>query len=391
MVITSLFLAAKLDPQLSWLEKYIAASASIANIHLPDFCTIDPPADPGLSGTDLIAILVLGNSNPDPGPMQRLAQLIERGLWNALCQCTSGGPPTVTVPTTPPSGAPDVNPPAVPGVPTIGDCYTNAFVGGAISNGFNPGYYTTGSRSSTPTRQPLPSGATNVKTCGQAYTPGAVPYDTTLGFQFWNAAGTSLGIGVLVDVGPTGNPPGAPTSQCKTQAIPAGAVAFDLYQSDGDGAGKTGNWDAQWSISCGGLSGSASTPCCPPDDIAAGLLTSIYQMVTLIQRQLVPFASIHGASHAGLSGNGSISVFGLQAVKVDISSAPGRVGEVDGEPVTLWDVGWINLGTADGFGPRQFITSDPFLLQPVPGNVTVIGYSIPDDVTVTITEIVREF
>ena len=112
--------------------------------------------------------------------------------------------------------------------------------------------------------------------------------------------------------------------------------------------------------------------------------------MNLIQRQLAPFAYVHGTVHTGISGNGQLAVSGLLGVAVDVTTLPARAGRTSGDPDQLYDVGWINVGTADGFGPRQFISSNPFILRPVPGDMTLIGYSIPADVVVTITELVRE-
>jgi hypothetical protein len=61
-----------------------------------------------------------------------------------------------------------------------------------------------------------------------------------------------------------------------------------------------------------------------------------------------------------------------------------------GDPNRIYDVGWVNVGTPDGWQEPQYITSNPFVIQPVSGDVTVVGYSIPHDVTVTITELIRE-
>lgn len=389
VIITATIAAASLAPELLWLDPYIAASATLLNLHLPDFCTVDPPADPGLSGLDLIAILTLGNANPDPGPMQRLGQLIERGLWPILCKCTSGSTPTVTVPSTAPSGAPSVNPPSVTTQPVVGNCFAISLTGIQNVDGVTH-YYTAGTDTTTSSFLPLPQGAAYATIAAQASTPGATPYDRSFTFTFHSASGATVGFTPNVDVGPVGNPAGAPQSLTATAAVPATAVSFQV-SSIVQGAGtKTGTFAAQASVSCGGLAGQPIQPCCPPDATATGLLSSILQMVTLIQRQSAPFAYVAGTSHAGITGNGTITVSALIGLKIDVTTAPSRLGQELGDPVALWDAGWVNIGSADGFGPRQFISSDPTLLLPISGAATVIGYSIPDDVVVTITELVRE-
>jgi len=114
-------------------------------------------------------------------------------------------------------------------------------------------------------------------------------------------------------------------------------------------------------------------------------------MVTLIQRQAAPFSYINGASHSGLSGQGHIDVQGLIGVSVNLTTTPGRIGSVDGDPDTLFDVGWINLGTGDGSGRRLFVSSDPWVYFPNSAAlITRVGYTFQPDVVATITELIRE-
>lgn len=389
VVITSFVLAATVAKKIPWLTDAIAATASIINLHLSDFCAVDPPADPGLSGLDMVAIMTLGNANPDPGPMQRMGQLIQRTIWTDVCQCATGASPTVTLPASPPSGAPVVNPPTVTNLPAVGNCFAVSIPTLQNIDSLTH-YYTSGVDTTTPTQFPLPQGAAYMTVSAQATTPGATPYDRSFGFTLFNAAGGGVSPVASVDVGPVGNPSGAPQTKSVTVAIPSTAVSF-FVSSIVQGIGvKTGTFAVQYSISCGGLAGQPQNPCCPPDPTATGLLSSILQMVTLVQRQIAPFAYVHGEVDAGISGNGVIAVQGILGVKVDVTTAPGRLGVEAGDPVAIWDAGWINIGTADGFGPRHFISSDPFVLMPVSGAATFIGYSIPADVVVTITQLVRE-
>lgn len=389
VVISSFVLAATIAKKIPWLTDAIAATATLINLHLSDFCSIDPPADPGLSGLDMVAIMTLGNANPDPGPMLRMNQLIQRAIWNDVCQCAAGGPPAITLPASPPSGSPVLNPPTVTNQPVVGNCFAVSIP--SLQNiDTVTHYYTSGADSTTLAQFPLPQGAAYMTVSAQASTPGATPYDRSFTFSLFNAAGAGVSPVASVDVGPVGNPAGAPQTKSVTIAIPATAVSFFVSSIVQGGGVKTGTFAVQFSISCGGLAGQPQNPCCPPDPTATGLLASILQMVTLIQRQAAPFAYIPGATHTGLSGTGQLAVSGLLGVKVDLTTTPARLGEIAGDPVSIWEAGWINIGTADGFGPRLFISSDPMIVLPVSGAATLIGYSIPDDVVVTITELVRE-
>jgi hypothetical protein len=114
-------------------------------------------------------------------------------------------------------------------------------------------------------------------------------------------------------------------------------------------------------------------------------------MVTLLQRQSTPFAYIVSTAHTGLSGNSQFAVHGLIGLAIAITTLPTRAGVQLGNPDTLWDVGWIDVGTADGWFNRAFLKTNPQVIFPRDmGAVTLIGYSIPADVVVTITELVRE-
>lgn len=387
-------LVATLAPELLWLEPFLQLTAQTFSTYLPDFCTIDPPADPGLTGADMVAIVLFGDSNPDPAPMRKLKQLTAIGVWNALCQCTSGPAPVITLPSTAPAGSPDINPPGVTTQPTVGSCLVVNLPSTPIpaAPAFTPQWQTGSQFIATSTAdnaahflaQPLPAGANWLDCSVSVSSGGAHLVSLNALITFINASGTTTGTQLSVSAGP-----GVTSKQ--GIAVPATAVYVLAQQTDSRAGGApTNSWSGNITVTCNGLPGQPTTACCPPDPIAAGLLQSILQMVTLIQRQIVPFASIHGTSHTGLSGTGQFSVQGLIGLAVDLTTTPARVGSVAGTPDQLFDVGWVNVGTADGWGPRQFIGSDPFILSPVAGDVTKVGYSLPADVVATITEIVRE-
>jgi hypothetical protein len=114
-------------------------------------------------------------------------------------------------------------------------------------------------------------------------------------------------------------------------------------------------------------------------------------MTTLIQRQVAPFAYVPGTAHAALTGAGQFAVQGDIGISVDVTTVPGRAGSEYGNPLNLFDLGWLNVGTADGWVHRELITANPFLyLPPDMGVMTLVGYSLSPDVVATITELVRE-
>jgi hypothetical protein len=76
-------------------------------------------------------------------------------------------------------------------------------------------------------------------------------------------------------------------------------------------------------------------------------------------------------------------------LRVDLDTLPGWYGMAEGAPDRLFEIGWVALGTADGFEPPRPITNTPFLL-PVRGDITRIGYSFGVGIVATITTYSRE-
>lgn len=115
--------------------------------------------------------------------------------------------------------------------------------------------------------------------------------------------------------------------------------------------------------------------------------------VNLIQRQSVPFAYVYGDNHAGLTGDGEIAIdTPLIGVSVDVVAVPSSVSVRAGTPQHLSDVGFVTLGTADGWLASRRIDADGTLelARPGAGALTRIGYSLAPGVEVSIRELVRE-
>lgn len=96
-----------------------------------------------------------------------------------------------------------------------------------------------------------------------------------------------------------------------------------------------------------------------------------------------------GTRHVGLSGDGQFSVSGILGVVAQFTTLPPRVGVSIGDPNRIWEVGWINVGTDDGWHTRAWMTANPWMFYPpdMP-NMTQIGYSVPHDVVVDLVELV---
>src|SRR5260370_24976068 len=101
-------------------------------------------------------------------------------------------------------------------------------------------------------------------------------------------------------------------------------------------------------------------------------------MVTLIQRQQVPFAYVPGTVHPNLANTGELTVQGLLGVKLQPTIIPTTIGSEEGDPLEYFDMGWICWGTADGFDNRERLTHSPQLSLPnLASTFPPIGYSFP--------------
>jgi hypothetical protein len=125
-------------------------------------------------------------------------------------------------------------------------------------------------------------------------------------------------------------------------------------------------------------------------DVSGGL-QELRELVTLIQRQEVPFGFVDGTPHPGLTGEGQLTVSGLLGIRVDLTTIPAYVGRIDGTPTVYFDVGYVALGTTTGFQRRDIIRHDPqFIWSGEAGLFTRVGYTFPPGVVATITELLRE-
>lgn len=114
------------------------------------------------------------------------------------------------------------------------------------------------------------------------------------------------------------------------------------------------------------------------------------QDVTLIQRQHVPFAYVSGATHSGLSGNGSFAVQGILGLSVSFSIVPNYLGQESTDPTTYLFLGEIGLGTVSGTQERYRLTHNPHLILGIDGSVTAVHYSLVGGVVGSIVELKRE-
>jgi hypothetical protein len=125
----------------------------------------------------------------------------------------------------------------------------------------------------------------------------------------------------------------------------------------------------------------------------AGMSASIAQLrsdVTLIQRQGVPFGYLTGSVHSALTGSGSWTIADILGVAVTFDALPPELETGSTTPPTYHQVGKISLGTINGWRRSWQPTHSPYLILPVSGAFTRLGYTFSDGVVATITELLRE-
>jgi hypothetical protein len=158
------------------------------------------------------------------------------------------------------------------------------------------------------------------------------------------------------------------------------------------GSGVTSTIDAEFSFYCNGdVPGGTTGACCPPDPVAQQMLDEIIRDVTLLQRQLAPFAYITGAAHAGLVGQGSFAVPADLGMRIDLTTVPPSLGQEVGTPNFVFDAGWVSILSPDGFIEERRVSAVNGVWFPkAMSAATIIGYSFAPGVVATVTELLRE-
>lgn len=342
-------------------------------INLPTFCASDPPSMPVFTSAEALALVTLqfGTSDFNSG-VSKLNNVILAAAWPLFCECTGGtAVPTPTGPTAP-SGTPQIQLPSSPG---IAPCVSTIF--STTSGDSNGTVFTRGG--------PILTGLTAITATATMVnkintgTGAIVRHDIT-------DQGAS---GILATHSVTLNP-----GETKTinWTVASGANSISDTSNGIGGTGNSTMTNSRIDVFCSGSGSPIQTSQCAPDPNTQALLQAILTITTLIQRQIVPFSYISGATHLGLTGTGELTLQGVLGVKITPTSTPASAGLVVGDPDTLWLDSWINWGNADGWTERQFLTNSPFVSMPrLASQFTKLGYSLRPSLTVDIVELVREF
>lgn len=344
----------------------------IGAIDLGAFCASDPPALPVLTEDEVFSLLALRLDGDFVSGLAKMRDLAQRIIWYEACECTTGSPTAFVNPTLP-TNTPD---PILPPAPATLPCQSNT--GGILNIG--GGSYTF--------RNTLLLGVTP----GTSYratvrsTVSIAPGSATT----WTIKAHALAGGTDATLQTIGVTSATQVYLADPKLIPPGTDY--VYANVAGGGPGTSDVAIDLDAWCGGdVPGAQQTPCCPPDAATQAYLDLILSMVTLIQRQSVPFSYVYGTNHTGLTDNGLIVCSGLIGVSVDVTTLPSSYGRSAGSPELLFDVGRITLGTADGYELSRRIDQDGTLMLPAAaGAFTSIGYSLSAGVVASIRELVRE-
>lgn len=399
LVLDASYAASLLPPPVAWLIPYIPYLQPIS-LSLDDFCSIDPATVEIPTALELLALVARTPYLTAFAAGQKVASIVHYFAWYTFCRCSDGTP--LPAPTNPsaPADLPVVNPPQyAPG--GANSCRTDV-INMAITRDTNYlGPYVA-----------FPTGATQLRQTFLIDNPtypvicGILPYSDT-------SDSSANAFTWRIDKEPFNgeiNPSILATSSGPNyQIIPI--THSTVYRAQFGANGSVGAYTdvpatatltLEWF--CGNDPTSppgAYNPCipCPPDPYLSGQLAQILgelailkSQVDLIQRQAVPFATIDGDSHLGLTGEGEIEVFGLVGVRVGIvDSLAGTVGVTDGHPETLFNTGWIRWGDSAGWQERIFLDSEVTYSTPYAASgLTKIGYSLPPGMEIDIVEVRRE-
>lgn len=358
----------------TWAAIPIAAAIGSITYDLSILCSTDPPAMPVWTLADVVALAA-----PIPTPAKAVAaaklyDMLANYFWPTLCQCNAGV---------------DVPPafPAVPaGSPTVQT--TTALVGTPCR---------------TVTHQTHAAIAAPATLNWDSWFPpaGSAPTIYTAQFtsNFVAPAGTYQ-VGVSYDDGRSNfillSPAVFPIGGGGSIVLPLpntyirNILANVQIVSGGGGVGASVTLDGQYWCN-GALPGLLPQPCCPPDLSTQSQLQAILDLVTLIQREAVPFGYVAGTVHAGLSGAGTLAVSGLIGAKVDVTTVPTQLGRAGSAPLEIFDMGYITWGTPDGYPQSIRLEHNPQLSLPARcGAFTTLDYDLHPGVVVTITELKRE-
>lgn len=120
-----------------------------------------------------------------------------------------------------------------------------------------------------------------------------------------------------------------------------------------------------------------------------GFLAMLRSEVQAMQSQMVPFSYVAGAMHSGLSGQGEFAVSGILGLSVEFTTVPLHLSRREDDPLTVYGLGEIGLGTDDGWQQSRKCSHNPQLVLPIGPEVTRVAYTFAGGAVANILELVR--
>jgi hypothetical protein len=308
----------------------------------------------------------------------KIAAVVQNLIWIDACQCTSG----TLAPPTPPAPPTELTITQVPTPPAVVPCYSVDYTD-PIPTCVTPPTGITGDQAQVQFNNTIDSSVTGAALLVPFTTATTntgvrqlLPGTNQLAYNFISGGTNHVQLPhVVVANNPTSAIVKATSAFGVRDGCPVGLVLIQ----------RTLHVD----FYCGGDSpGTVQLPCCPPDVVTQATLDAILRMVTLIQRQNVPFAYVAGTSHT-VSGNGQFAIAGLIGLSVAFTP-PAQLGSEAGDPTEYFSCGFVTTGDADGWHSSRRLDHTPTLILPISGSDTLVGYSLAPGMSAVITELSRE-
>ena len=355
-----------------WEGAAVGAAIGALTYELTTFCPGGPPAPPTFTVGDITALLGGPAQSGYNAAVVKMRDFLGGVFWPLLCDCSAGGTPTISPPSTYPTGAPQTHNVFAPTTP----CFTFSNVNHSVVGFPSQQQYA----QFTPASGQVPTLFT-----GQVTAVAGTGYFYQVGFTIEDGAGTTEHkLSGLFTSSQLAN---------VTIPVPSGYIKniwATIYHDSGTQSGGS-SITMSGQFYCNGTNPGAQSPCCPPDPATQNALDELLRMVTLIQRQLVPFGYILGTTHAGLTGAGTIDISGLLGAKIDPTTIPGSYGRQGTTPEEFFELGWVTFGSPDGYPSSYRVEHDPQLLLPARCSAyTTLAYDLAPGVELTITEVSRE-
>lgn len=340
-----------------------------------NFCSQDPPADPGITAADVVDLVAhLSNPFQYAAAADKVAQLISRYAWYQWCKCDSVSTPAPPAAPAQPTNMPtlDLGPPQL----SNGTRCHDTFQTFSLQNGsFNYGTW----RYDVPNPDPR---AIRV-VIKQTVFPAGISTPAKWSYVFFD----NNSLPVL----PERDLPQQGSEIDVTLPSLSGYTQININGTAGYNLANAGTLELIGLCGGGGTIVGGNSGCCD-DPALKGTVDQIYQALQLLQRQIAPYAFVTGAAHPGLSGAGNFSLTkSLVGIKLDCTTVPARAGLELGDPDAHFDLGWVSIGDADGWFATRPIRQLPLKWTPRwMSSATKIGYSLTQGVVARIDELERE-